>query len=80
MYKCIHHRLYTYVYIQLCEIFPIRKGLKHEDVLSPLLFNSALGCAVKKVQVNHDGFKLNGTHQRLVDADDVNIIGWKLVC
>jgi len=28
---------------------------------------------MKRVQVNRDGWKLNGTHQLLVDADDVNI-------
>jgi hypothetical protein len=27
------------------------------------------------VQVNQDGLKLNGTHQRLAYADDVNILG-----
>jgi len=33
---------------------------------------------MKRVQVNQDGFKLNSTHQRLVDADDVNILGGRV--
>jgi len=31
--------------------------------------------AIKRVQVNQDGLKLNGTHQILAYADDVNILG-----
>jgi hypothetical protein len=31
--------------------------------------------AIKRVQVNQDGLKLNGTHQLLAYADDVNILG-----
>jgi hypothetical protein len=30
---------------------------------------------LQRVQVNQDGLKLNGTHQLLAYADDVNILG-----
>jgi hypothetical protein len=34
--------------------------------------------ANRRVQVNQDGLALNGTHQPLVYADDVNILGGSL--
>jgi hypothetical protein len=56
-------------------MFHIDYGLKQGDDLPSFLFNFDLKTAIRMVQVNRDGLKLNGTHQFPVYADYVNILG-----
>jgi hypothetical protein len=58
----------------LSDIFPIKNGLT-QDALLPLLFNSVTENAIRRIQVKQDGLKLNCTHQLVVYADDVNMLG-----
>ena len=53
----------------LSSSFPIDNGL------SPLLSNFALEYAIRKAQEIRLGLRMNGTHQVLAYADDINLIG-----
>jgi hypothetical protein len=49
--------------------------LKEGDALSPLLLNFVLEYAIRRVQINRNVLKLNGTCKLLVYVSDGNILG-----
>jgi hypothetical protein len=59
----------------LSDTFFIQNGLKQEDSLSPLTCSFVLEYTIRSVKKNQEGLKLNGTHQLLAYADDVNVVG-----
>jgi hypothetical protein len=59
----------------LSDSFPIKESLKRGSSSSRLLFNIDLEFAIRKVQENQVGLKSDETHQLLVYADDVNLLG-----
>jgi hypothetical protein len=50
---------------------PTKNVFKKGDALSPFLLNYS----ITSVQVKQDGLKSNATHEILVCADDINILG-----
>jgi hypothetical protein len=58
----------------MSDSFLIQNCLKQGDAISLLLFNFALEYAIRKVQENQVGLKLNGTHRLMAYGDDMNLM------
>jgi hypothetical protein len=58
----------------LSEMFPVKHSFKQGDALSSMLFNFAFEYVIRRIEVNQEGLKLNGTNWILVYAGD-NILG-----
>jgi hypothetical protein len=59
----------------LSDMFSVKNALKQGDAISLLFFNFASDCAMRRVQVNRYGLKLNDAQQLLVYSDYINIFG-----
>jgi hypothetical protein len=67
---------YTEVHIDknVSKYFPIQNGLRQGDALSPFFLKCVVEYAIRKVQENQVGLKLNVAHQLMVYADIVNLL------
>jgi hypothetical protein len=58
----------------LSNMFPV-KWFESKECCNTSAFHFTVEYAIRRVQVNQDGLKLYGTHQFLVYADGINILG-----
>jgi len=58
-------------------MIPIKNSLK-QDASLILLYNFAVEFAIHTLQVRQDGYKLNSTHQFLVYAGYISILGLRI--
>jgi hypothetical protein len=58
-------------------MFPIEEWLERRRCFIAIAFQLyfIIEYAIRRVQVSQDGLKLNGTHQLLVYADGVSVLG-----
>ena len=68
----IYIYIYIYTYIYIIHSLSCDHGILYHCLNN--LCSWVLDCAIGRVQVNQDELTLNGTHQLLVYADDVNIL------
>jgi hypothetical protein len=58
----------------LSDTLSTQNFLKQGDALPLLLFNFSLEYAIRKIKGNQAGLELNGSHQLLVDIDQVHLL------
>jgi hypothetical protein len=58
----------------LSDALPIRSGLQQGHALTQFLFNFTSEYAIRKVHENIEEVELNGTHQLLVNVNDINLL------
>jgi len=71
---CLNETYSTGGKANICLTYYLLRIVINKVMLYRHSFSTFLQCAIRRVHVNKDGLKLNGTHQLLVNADDVNIL------